>query len=160
MRKYLVLIAVMLFSGLALAQNWSVFKSDKFGFAMLVAPGTEWAAKDFGKGWGGIAAKKGVVEFAGIAKLKTFAPAPELEKDVILITGIPAGNWKKVDEGTNKAGWKWWRSYEARGNGKVLLTVIGNGPRGSYILFLGTTEADLAKNRPLYKQWYNTLTVY
>src|SRR5262249_25375953 len=136
--KSVIVLVAMLLATAALAQSWGIFKSDKFGFAMLVPPGTNWAAKDFGKGWGGITAKTGITEFVGIVKLNTFAPAIELEKAAVELTGVPPAAWKKVDEGQNKAGWKWWRSYEATGNGKVLLAVLGNGPKGSYVLFLGT----------------------
>ena len=78
----------------------------------------------------------------------------------VQMTGVPGPAWKKIDEGSNVAGWRWWRTYEVTGNGKVLLAVLGNGPKGSYVLFLGTTAADMAANRAQYREWYNKLTVF
>jgi hypothetical protein len=158
--RLLVALSIVTLAGLACAGGWSVFRSDRFGFAMLVPPNSTWAAKDFGGGWGGIFTKTGVTEFTGLVKLGEYASPAELEGAAVKVTGVPGAAWKKVDEGQNKAGWKWWRSYEATGNGKVLLAVIGTGPKGSYLLFLGTTAADLAANRALYREWYNKLTVY
>lgn len=146
----------------AMAQGWSVFKSDRFGFAMLIAPGTTWVARDYGYGWGGIGAKKGVLEFAAIVKLGYAAQPKELGDSAIQLTGVPAPGWRKVDSGSGNAGWTWWQTYEARNNatGRVLFTVLGTGPRGSYILFLGTTQADFAAHKALYDQWYRSLTLY
>jgi hypothetical protein len=158
--RALTLLGVLMLAGAALAADWGIFKSDKFGFAMLVPPNSQWAAKDYGSGWGGIFTKSGVTEFVGIVKLDSQGTPVELENAAIKLTGIPAAGWKKVDEGTNKAGWRWWRTYEATGNGKVLLTVLGTGPKGSYVLFLGTTAADMAAHRPQYQEWYNKLTLF
>jgi hypothetical protein len=144
------------------AQEWSVFKSDRFGFAMLVAPGTRWEARDFGQGYGGIYAKKGVLEFTAIVKLGYAATPRELGEAAIMLTRVPSAGWRKVDEGKRAAGWTWWQTFEARNdeNGRLLYTVLGNGRRGSYILFLGTTQADFNAHRDLYKQWYQSLTLY
>lgn len=162
--RRLVLLAVLTL-GLVLpaqAQNWSVFKSDRFGFAMLVAPGTAWAARDFGQGWGGIRAKVGVLEFVAIVKLGYFAPQKELGDAAIVLTGVPGPAWTKTDAGRKKAGWNWWETYMVRNDaaGRVLFTVLGTGKRGSYILFLGTSQADFAANNALYQQWYSSLTLY
>ena len=80
----------------------------------------------------------------------------------IALTRVPAAGWRKVDQGKHHAGWNWWQTYEARNDaaGRVLFTVLGTGPRGSYILFIGTTQADFRKNRALYDQWYRSLTLY
>lgn len=161
-RSILALLLSVSFAPAASAQGWSVFKSDRFGFAMLVAPGTRWVAADFGQGWGGIRAKKGVLEFVAIVKLGYFAPPKELGDAAIALTGVPAAGWKKVDEGKGNSGWKWWQTYEARNAaaGRVLFTVLGTGPRGSYILFLGTSQADFAAHKGLYDQWYRSLSLY
>ena len=42
----------------------------------------------------------------------------------------------------------------------VLYAVLGDGKRGSYILFLETSEADFRANRRLYNDWYRSLTLY
>ena len=158
----LVVSVTLALAAPAAAQDWSVFKSDRFGFAMLVAPGTRWEARDFGRGWGGIRAQKGVLEFVGLVKLGYAGSPAELGDAAILLTGVPAAGWRKVDQGRNAAGWKWWHTYEARNDaaGRVLYTVLGTGRRGSYILFLDTSQADFTRHRALYKQWYDSLTLY
>jgi hypothetical protein len=37
---------------------------------------------------------------------------------------------------------------------------LGGPKRGSYILFLETSEADFRANRRLYNDWYRSLTLY
>lgn len=161
-RSILTLLLISALATPAAAQGWSVFKSDRFGFAMLVAPGTRWEARDYGNGWGGIRAQKGVLEFVAIVKLGYSAPPKELGDSAILLTGVPAAGWRKVDEGKGMNGWKWWQTYEARNSatGRLLFTVLGTGPRGSYILFLGTSQADFAAHKGLYDQWYRSLSLY
>jgi hypothetical protein len=144
------------------AEGWAVFKSDRFGFAMLVAPGTRWEARDFGDGWGGMHARKGVLEFLGIVKLDSAASAAELERAAVAVTKVPAAAWKRTDQGRNANGWKWWRTYKARltARDRVLFAVLGTGRRGSYMLLLETSEADFAANEALYQEWYRSLTLY
>jgi hypothetical protein len=158
---YAWIVGVVLAASAA-AEDWSVFKSDRFGFAMNVAPGTAWEAQDYGKGWGGIRAKKGVIDFVGIVKLGYQAAPKELGDSAILLTKVPAEDWHKVDEGKNNAGWNWWQTYEARNHvtKRVLFTVLGTGKRGSYILFLETTHADFAAHKAVYDQWYRSLYLY
>jgi hypothetical protein len=98
----------------ASAADWAIFKSDRFGFAMLLAPGMQWEARDFGSGWGGVAARKNEVAFLAIVKLGYEAPPRELGEAAITLTRVPAAAWRKVDEGKGQAGWKWWQTYEAR----------------------------------------------
>jgi hypothetical protein len=163
MRRILAPILLCLgFAALAAAEGWSIFKSDRFGFAMLVAPGTRWEARDFGGGWGGIRAKKGVLEFVAIVKLGYQAAPKELGDSAIALTGVAANGWRKTDRGEGSTGWNWWQTYEARNDaaGRILFTVLGTGRRGSYILFLGTSQADFVAHRALYDQWYRSLSLY
>lgn len=163
MRRLVLSTALALVFALPVqAQNWSIFKSDRFGFAMLVAPGTKWVARDFGQGWGGIRAQVGVLEFVAIVKLGYFAPPKELGAAAVTLTGVPAKAWSKNDEGKNANGWNWWQTYQVRNDmaGRILFTVLGTGKRGSYVLFLGTSQADYTANAALYRQWYNSLTLY
>jgi hypothetical protein len=53
-------------------------------------------------------------------------------------------------------------TYQVRNDAasRILFTVLGTGKRGSYILFLGTSQADFAANNALYQQWYRSLTLY
>ena len=110
-RLVLSMILVLGAAGGARAQGWSVFKSDRFGFAMLVAPGTQWEARDSGNGWGGIHATKGVLEFAGIVRMGYRGTPKELGDFAIAVTKIPGPAWKKTDQGRNANGWNWWETY-------------------------------------------------
>jgi hypothetical protein len=162
MRHLAVLVSCLAAAVAAPAADWSVFKSDRFGFAMLLAPGMRWEARDFGSGWGGIAARKNEVAFLAIVKLGYAAPPRELGDAAIALTRVPEAGWRKVDEGKGQAGWKWWQTYEARNSstGRVLFTVLGTGPRGSYILCIETSEADFKAQNAAYQKWYRSLTLY
>ena len=162
MRRALMFACGLGLAGAAMAQNWSVFKSDRFGFAMLVAPGTRWEARDFGNGWGGMHARTGVVEFVGIVRMGHHDSAAEMEQAAVRLTKIPAAAWRLEDQGSGRNGWKWWRTYQApiEGSGRIIFAVLGTGPRGSYVLFLETTREDFTANRPLYQQWYKSLKLY
>jgi hypothetical protein len=159
-----LLTSLVLLAGAPVAspQGWSVFKSDRFGFAMLVAPGTRWEARDLGNGWGGMHARKGTLEFVGIVSLGTFADPAAMERSAVRFTKIPADAWTLNDQGQNMNGWRWWRTYRARiePTGRTVFAVLGTGPRGSYMLLLETSHADFAANKALYDQWYRSLTLY
>lgn len=163
MRRFAVLVLLVLgCAASASAQGWSVFKSDRFGFAMLVAPGTQWQARDSGNGWGGIHATKGTLEFSGIVRLGYRGTPRELEEFAVAATRIPGPAWKKVDSGANANGFNWWETFEARNNSRnrVAFAVLGTGRKGSYILVLETSQDDFAAHRDLYNQWYRSLTLY
>lgn len=162
MRRILLVVSCLAAAGAAAAADWSVFKSDRFGFAMLLAPGMRWEARDFGSGWGGIAARKNEVMFLAIVKLGYEAPPRELGEAAITLTRVPAAGWRKVEEGKNQAGWKWWQTYEARNSatGRVLFTVLGTGRRGSYILCIETSASDFKARNAAYQKWYRSLTLY
>jgi hypothetical protein len=162
MRRLVSLVACLAVAAAASAADWSVFKSDRFGFAMLLAPGMQWEARDFGSGWGGVAARKNEVAFLAIVKLGYEAPPRELGEAAITLTRVPAAAWRKVDEGKGQAGWKWWQTYEARNSatGRVLFTVLGTGRRGSYILCIETSASDFEAQNAAYQKWYRSLTLY
>ena len=162
-RSWIFLVGMLiLVAAEAAAQGWSVFKSDRFGFAMLVAPGTQWEARDFGSGWGGIRTRKGIIDFVAIVRLGYAGTPKELGDFAIAATKIPAAAWSKTDQGKNGNGWNWYQTYEARSSatGRIAFTVLGTGRRGSYILYLETSQADYAANKGLYGQWYRSLTLY
>lgn len=156
------LVLCLAVASAAAAAEWSVFKSDRFGFAMLLAPGMRWEARDFGSGWGGIAARKNEVLFLAIVKLGYAARPRELGDAAIELTKVPSAGWRKVDEGKNQAGWNWWQTYEARNRdtGRVLFAVLGTGRRGSYVLCIETSEADFKAQNAAYQKWYRSLTLY
>jgi hypothetical protein len=162
MRRIVLLVSCLAAATTGGAADWSIFKSDRFGFAMLLAPGMRWEARDFGSGWGGIAARKNEVLFLAIVKLGYQARPRELGDAAITLTRVPAAAWRKVDEGRNLAGWKWWETYEARNSatGRVLFTVLGTGRRGSYILCIETSASDFKAQNAAYQKWYRSLTLY
>jgi hypothetical protein len=166
--RSLLLAAALLAGAAAGAQGWQVFRSEKFGFAMLVSPGTQWAARSFGS-WGGIAAETGFVKFFALVSVGEWAGAEQLEKAIVGLTKLPPLAWSMVDRHENhragtslyRNGWRKWRTYLAKdGRGGMLYAVMGHGQRGSYLLFLETTEGDYAAHETLYQQWYATLTVF
>jgi hypothetical protein len=163
MRRALLVLAVTLaLAPPAWAQGWSVFKSDRFGFAMLVAPGTRWEARDFGDGWGGMNARKGVLELLVIVRLGRFASPADMERSAVALTKVPGDAWRKSDEGRNVNGWTWWRTYRVNldATGRILFAVLGNGRRGSYMLLLETSQQDFSAHKELYDEWYRSLTLY
>jgi hypothetical protein len=93
--KALVGLVVIGTAAVALAAQWRVFRSEKFGFAMLVPPGTVWGARDYGGGWGGIATKTGVTEFVGIVKLKEWASPDTLS------SAPPRRTWSRTARSTS-----------------------------------------------------------
>jgi hypothetical protein len=166
-RRTMFATVALLVASAAVAQSWSVFKSDRFGFAMLVAPGTKWAARDFGDGWGGIAAERGVLQFFALTKMSSWPEADAMERAAVRLTNIPSAQWRLVDDGNGRtnglgaSGWKRWRTYLAHGpNGRMVYAVLGHGSRGAYLLLLGTTQADYLAHERQYQQWYASLTLY
>jgi hypothetical protein len=162
-------LRIALVSGLSLAattlpaaSGWGVFKSDRFGFAMLVAPGTRWEIQDFGNGWGGMVARKDLLEIRAIANMGDFSDASAIEGAAVRLTGVPAEFWKLEDQGQNANGWRWWRTYKVhrRDTGRVLFAILGHGPRGSYLFGLETDESEFEAHKSLYYEWYRSLSVY
>jgi hypothetical protein len=168
MRTISLTLVVVFIAASAAGQGWKVFRSDRFGFAMLVAPGMEWTARDYGNGWGGVTAEKGVFQFMAICKMREHSDVTKMEQAAVDVTGIPATAWSKIDEGVARRGslsgngWSFWRTYLAKNprTHRMVYAVLGHGPHGSYLLLLGTTEADYAANERLYQQWYRSLTVF
>jgi hypothetical protein len=144
------------------AGDWQVFKSDRFGFAMLVAPGTQWEVQDSGNGWGGLRARKDLLEIRAIANMGDFSDASVIEGAAVRLTKVPAEFWRLEDQGQNANGWRWWRTYKVhkQDTGRVLYAILGHGPRGSYLFGLETSESEFEAHKSLYLEWYHSLSVY
>lgn len=141
------------------ASGWTTYSSAKFGFKMLIPEGTTVKTREWSGGWGGIYAEHDGVELFGIAKLGTQATAEEIEKFAVGALGISATGWKKVDEGSNSNGWKWYRTFEARQGGKLFYGAYGCGPKGTYLLCLETTAEDYAEHKSEYLKWCNSVAL-
>jgi hypothetical protein len=144
----------------AFAQGWAVFTSERFGFSMFMPPGMRWEARDIGDGWGGLRARKGVMDVGALVKVGAAGSAQELEALAVATTRIPAANWTMTDQGAGRRGWDWWRTYKAqKDEGRVLFVTLGTGGRGSYIFFMETGQAEFTAHYALYEQWYQSLTL-
>jgi hypothetical protein len=127
---------------------------------MLVPSMMKLAAKDFGKGWGGLYGALKPVEMSVVAQLGNFPADTDMEAFAVIVTEIPANAWTLVDKGENQGGWKWWKTYHATDGKLSVFAVLGHGPKGSYIVFLKTTNADLQANQAAYAKWYANIVLY
>ena len=162
-RTHVVLgtIAVIaLTAATALAAKWVSYQSDKFGFKMSIPADMKHVDKDFGGGWGGFAGELGVVKLLGIARLDTTIKPADMEKFAVTISGIPAKSWTLVDQGKGQNGWTWYKTWQATDGKGLVYGIEGQGPKGSYLIFLVTTAADFKANNADYLTWYGSLTVF
>jgi hypothetical protein len=65
--------------------------------------------------------------------------------------------WDRFDAGADMNGWTWYKSFFATQSGRAFVAGYGTGPKGSYFVYLKTTEAALDKNKDAYKKWYNSI---
>jgi hypothetical protein len=155
------LIFLTLVGSTAIAgDEWESYSSDEYGFSMLIPEGTKPVEKEAGGGWGGLYAKADGVELYGLAKLAVQASPEEIEKFAVKETGIPDDKWTKVDEGKGENGFKWYRVYKAKHAGKIVFGAAGTGPKGSYLIFLRTTESDFNAHKADYESWYESVKVF
>jgi hypothetical protein len=158
--RYLITWTALLVCTLAHAEDWKVLHSDKFGFMMLLPRGAAWVGTDWGYGWGGCRVSQGVYQFGAMVKLDAYAGLQELEGAAVMMSRVPAAYWSLVDDQRDTNGWIWRRTYMVQYGDRALYAVLGTGPRGSYVLFMETTLSDLMSQQALYRQWYDSLTVY
>jgi len=151
---------MMAFSVPARAGKWKEAKSDKYGFSMQVPRGTVLAGKEWKGGWGGLYGNFFGVKLWGIAHLGKKHTAKQIETFGLLVTKIPPKKWVKIDEGQNKNGWEWYKTWKAEVGKHVVLGAYGVGPRGSYLLVLKTTRKSFEKDQAAYMRWYSSLTVF
>lgn len=154
-------VAFLLSTGfVACADEWSVYRSEEYGFSVLLPKGASKEEKEWKNGWVRLYCKYEGIEFYGLAKRGTEATADEIEEIGVEVSGILEDDWKKIDEGKNSNGWKWYRLYKAEGRGAVVYAGLGAGPKGSYLLFLKTTTQDVKENESEYKKWHESLKVF
>ena len=141
--------------------DWKTYRSDDYGFSMLIPSGAEPVGKDLGGGWGHVQVNVGSgIEIHAVGQLGSAASPDEIEAFAIDFTGIPANEWTKKDEGKGKNGWTWFRTYEARQGSSLFYVVLGTGPRGNYLAGVKTSVADFAASGALYLEWYGSLSVF
>jgi hypothetical protein len=147
-------------SGSAFAQ-WQEFKSDQYGFSMLVPAKAEGVAKEFGGGWGGMYFEAGAhTKVYGIAKLGA-AETPEAVRAFgATATQIPAEQWNEDEKGNDWHGFKWYESYTAEGGGKVMAAYLGAGPKGTYFIYLETTPEEYEAHKADFEKWEESIQVY
>lgn len=154
-------LAAILLAGIASAQEgWVKYDAQEYGFSMLIPEGTKLAEREYGGGWGELRAEHEGVKLYALAKLGEWATPEQIEQVGVKLTGIPGSFWTTVSQGENKQGWTWYRTVQARGNGKVIVGDYGTGKRGSYLLILETTEADFKQYEPDYVKWYQSIRLH
>jgi hypothetical protein len=157
----LALVAFVLgwsFAAIA-ADGWATYRSDEYGFSMLVPPGVKFTEKGHGGGWGSLEATHGGIRFLAIGKLGEHATAEEIERYGVRITGVAAAHWKQIDRGQNRNGWTWFRTVEAVDGQKLIFGRYGTGAKGSYLVLLQTTVRDYEEHKADYRKWYNSVTL-
>lgn len=76
------------------------------------------------------------------------------------IIGIPGKDWMILGSGKTMAGFNWYRTVKAVGDGKLFLGDYGTGKMGSYLLVLQTTPGGFAKYHADYQKWYQSIRLY
>jgi hypothetical protein len=165
MRNFVRSLAVTLIvvgtAGTAAAKEagWKEFKSDEFGFKMMIPEKMEMKAGAFGD-WGGFHGVLGPVNLYGLARKDHHPDVKLMQAFAIKHTGIPALAWKMIHEGKDANGWTWFKTYRAMAKGKFVYAVLGHGPKGAYILVLTTTPANRIIFDKAYKRWYGSVTLF
>jgi hypothetical protein len=151
--------AVLYLAGGALAaDNWKEWKNDEYGIRMTIPDKMVLAGKKFEQGWGGLFGKLGLVEMFVIGKLGKAHSLQDMQAFGITVSGVPAKHWNKIDEGEGDNGWKWYKTYRADGPKRALFAILAQNEKGSFIIFLRTTRANLRRNLKAYVQWYQSIT--
>lgn len=144
----------------AAASQWRTYRSDTYGFTMLVPQHAKLIERERSGGWAGLYGEHEGVEFFALTKKGEHASAEAIERFAVRETSIPGDAWALIDEGANEKGWKWFRVYRAEHRGRVVFGAAGTGPKGSYLLLLRTTASDFEAHRTEYTKWYESVAVY
>lgn len=164
MKRQIMLLAAMgvLFSATVaqgIVHPWVKYEAKKYGFSMLVPKGTNFVGKEWKDGWGGLFANYWGVKLWGLAHLGQEHTPAQIEAFGLLVTGIPAKKWKLLEQGKNKNGWKWYRTWKAQRGKALVFGTYGVGSKGSYLLILKTSTRSYAKHKDAYMRWYKNQQV-
>jgi hypothetical protein len=140
--------------------GWLIYRSDHYGFQMLLPHGASLREREWPAGWSGLQGTYQGVEFSALTQQGRFATPDEIESYGERVTGIEWFRWEKLDEGVGANGWNWYRLYRTFHRANVLYGGLGVGPRGSYLLLLRTTPDDDARYAGDYRRWYESLRVF
>ena len=140
--------------------DWKDWKNDKFGIKMTVPKKMVLAGKEYKGGWGGLYGKLGVVEMFVIGKLDATPTLEVMQAFGIIVSGVKAKHWTKIDEGEKKNGWKWYKTYKANGPVRALFAILAQSEKGSFIIFLRTTHKNFLKHIKSYEKWYKSIKAY
>ena len=155
-RAFLALSSILL-AAAALAADWKYYETKPYGFSMLVPTGVKIIEREWGGGWGGIAAREENVQFYGLAKLGTKESNSDIEQYALKTIGIPASAWTKIDEGRNVRGWERFFTFKANLGSKLYYGMYGVGSKGNYLLYLETTPNDYMTYKTDYDKWYESI---
>jgi hypothetical protein len=138
-------------------EGWVTYRSEEYGFSMLVPEGTKFEEKEFEGGWGALYANYQGVKLWAVGKLGAPEEAKDIEAYGVKVTGIPAKYWKTIDKGKNAHGWKWYNTVKASDGKTIAYGGYGIGPKGSYMLILVTSKQDFEENNNDYLKWYKSI---
>lgn len=154
------LLALVLGASTAFAINWVEWKAEKFGYRMEIPKAMVMKAKDFGDGWGGYHGTLGPVHIYGVAKLGAHPDLKDMQAFGIKLTGIPAGKWTLVNQGTGRNGFTWHKTYRAKKAGKVVFAALAHAPKGAYVVVLATNPANFQARKAAYRKWYGSIHAF
>ena len=155
-RTFLSGIALMLGMA-ALAADWKYYEAKPYGFSMLVPASVRVVEREWGGGWGGIAAREENIQFYGLAKLGVKESDADIESYALKTIGIPAGAWTRIDQGRDVRGWERFYTFKANLGTKLYFGMYGVGKKGNYLLYLETTPGDYMSYKTDYDKWYESI---
>ncbi len=141
-------------------EGWVKYKSDDYGFSMLVPEGTKFQEKEYEGGWGALYANYQGIQVLALGKMGAPEKPEAIEKYGVKITGVPGEYWKVIDKGKDSNGWKWYYTVKASDGKKVAYGGYGVGPKGSYLLVLITSKTDFEENYNDYLKWYKSIRLF
>ncbi len=139
--------------------GWVEWKSDAYGFRMVIPRVMKMKARGRGN-WGGFHGVLKPIDLYGLAWLKHFPKPGVMKNFAVKHIGIPANKWRLIHQGTNKHGFKWFKTFRATEKGKFAYILLGHGPKGAYILHLTTTPANQLLFNAQYVKWYMSIRLF
>ena len=168
MRKTLMTVALTLVAGLLATtvaqakapEGWTEFRSDEYGFRMLLPAGATPAAKAWSDGWAGLYATAEGDEFFAITKKGAAVTRQDIEAFGVQVTGIPGKHWRLLRAAKNELGFKWFRTVRAVLGPVTVFARYGEGPKGPYLMVLKTTTARAKQFGWNYLWWGRSINVF